>query len=115
MATPDREAIGKLDGRDPNTPNYIPLNWTGVTLYQEWDFGKNWVNRPEGADPGQVPGGLWWTPSQIDHTTAMAEILTKKYHGQTVLHMIAGLFAVLIEGRDPKDVAKELDVEQDSK
>lgn len=110
MATPEQEAIGKLDGRDPNQPGYPPLDWVGVTQYQEWAFGRNWVNRPKGADADANPafGALWWSTSQIDHTTTMAEILTKKYHGCTVLHMIAALFAVRIEGHDPADVRKAL-------
>lgn len=110
MADPDRVAVGKLDGRDPDSPNYVPFPYVGVTHYQEWDFGKNWVNRPAGADQGQQPGGLWWSSSKIDNITVLAEILTKKYHGQTVLHMLSALFAVLIENRDPKEIADLLKV-----
>jgi hypothetical protein len=110
MATPDQIAIGKLDGRNPDAPNYPPVGWVGVTHYQEWDFGQNHVNRPQGADNGANPAGgaQWWSPSKIDNITVLAEILTKKYHGQTVLHMIAALFAVLIEGEDPAEVRKKL-------
>lgn len=112
MATPAQDAIGKLDGRNPDLPNYPPLNWVGVTQYQEWDFGKNWVNRPQGADNGVSPanGAQWWSPSQIDHVTVMAEILTKKYHGCTVLHMISALFAHLIEGREVSELRSLLGV-----
>lgn len=108
MATAEQWANGKLDGRNPDLPNYPPEQHVGVTHYQEWDFGRNWVNRPAGADPGKKPGELWWSPSKVDNITVMAEILTKKYHGQTVLHMISALFAVLIENRDPVEVRKEL-------
>lgn len=109
MADAAATAIGKLDGRDPNQPNYPPLGWVGVTAYQEWSFGKDWVNRPQGADSGSPAfGAQWWSPSDIDHNTVMAEISTKKYHGQTFLHMIAALFAVTVEGHSPADVRAAL-------
>jgi len=110
MADAAANAIGKLDGRDPDGVNYPPLNWVGVTQYQEWAFGRDWVNRPAGADNNAAPGfgAQWWSPSMIDHNTVMAEILTKKYHGQTLLHMISALFAVQVEGHDPADVRAAL-------
>lgn len=109
MADAAAEAIGKLDGRNPDAPNYPPLNWVGVTQYQEWALSHDWVNRPEGADSGSPSfGAQWWSPSMVDHNTVLAEILTKKYHGQTVLHMIAALFAVQVEGADPAVVRKAL-------
>lgn len=110
MADAAATALGKMDGRDPNQPNYPPLPWVGVTHYQEWAFGQNWVNRPEGSDAGGSPafGAEWWSPSDIDHNTVQAEILTKKYHGQTFLHMLAAVFAVQVEGHDPADVRAAL-------
>lgn len=110
MANAEEVAIAKLDGRDPESPNYIALQWTGVTLYQEWDFGKNWVNRPAGADPGKIPGESWWSTSELDKVTVLAEILAKKYHGFTVLHMLSALFAVEIEGRPVTEVRKALGI-----
>lgn len=110
MADAATTAVGKLDGRDPNQPNYPPEPFTGVTLYQEWAFGRNWVNRPHGADSDVDPafGAEWWSPSEVDHDTVKAEIMTKKYHGCTVLHMLAAVFAVQVEGHDPADVRKAL-------
>ncbi|OBY33417.1 hypothetical protein [Mycolicibacter kumamotonensis] len=110
MADAAATAIGKLDGRDPDQPNYPPLNWVGVSHYREVALGQSTVVRPEGADPGKLPGGLWWTPSTIDHVTVTAEILTSRYHHQTVFDMIGGLFAVLVEGHDPADVRAALNV-----
>lgn len=108
MATPAEEAIAKLNGDNADTGLALP--WTGVTQYQEWALGKDWVNRPAGADNGADPanGHIWWSPSQLDHVTVLSEILTKKYHGCTVLHMLTGLFAVLVEGHDAADVRKAL-------
>lgn len=112
MATPAETAIGKLDGRNPNAAGYPPLDWVGVTQYQEWAFGQDWVNRPEGVDPGDGHspefGGRWWSPSDLDHDTVMAEILTKKYHGCTIFQMVAALFAVRIEGHNAPDVRDAL-------
>lgn len=108
MADAATEALGKMDGRDPNQPNYPPQQWTGVTCYQEWAFGRKLANRPKGADNDGPAGSIWWTPSDVDHNTVVAEILTKKYHGQTVMHMISALFAVLVEGHAPADVRAEL-------
>lgn len=108
MASPEQEAIGKLDGRDPNQPNYPPLKYRGVSLYREVELGQSTVVRPEGADPGKSPGELWWTTSTLDEVTVLAEIFTNKYHGQTGWDMLCGLFAVLVEGKDPADVRKSL-------
>lgn len=109
MSDAASNAIGKLDGRDPDQPTYPPLPWVGVTQYQEWAFGKDWVNRPQGADSGSPAfGAQWWSPSTIDHTTVMSEISTKKYHGQTFLHMLAAVFAVTVEGHDPAAVRAAL-------
>ena len=113
MADAAAEAIGKLDGRDPNAPNYPPLNWVGVTMYQPWDLGQDWVNRPAGADNNAPPanGAQWWSSSMVDHNTVLAEILTKKFRGEyTVLHMISALFAVQVLGEDPADVRAALGV-----
>jgi hypothetical protein len=112
MATPDDEVRGQLDGRDPNQPNYPPLPWSGVTMYQDWDLGHPWVNRHAGADPNHQPGEVWWSPSRLDQLTVLAEILTKKYHGQTVLHMLSGLFAVLVEGKPADEVRKALGINE---
>lgn len=108
MATPEQEAIAKLDGVDADTG--LAEQFTGVTHYQEWAFGQNWVNRPKGADGDADPafGAQWWSPSHLDHTTVEAEISTKKYHGCTLLHMIAAVFAVQVEGHDPADVRAAL-------
>lgn len=114
MADAASEALGKLDGRDPNQPNYPPQLWTGVTHYQEWALGKPLVNRPKGADGDGAAGNIWWTPSDVDHNTVTAEILTKKYHGQTIMHMVAGLFAVLVEGHDSADVKAALGLPDES-
>ena len=108
MATPEQIALGKLDGRNPDAPNYPPLNWVGVSHYREVALGQSTVVRPEGADPGKKPGELWWTPSTIDHVTVLAEILTNRYHGQTAWDMLTGLFAVLVEGKDPATVRAAL-------
>ena len=109
MATPDREIMGRLDGRDPDSPNYLPRDWTGVTLYGPWDFGMNLSTRRSGADAGKQPGDLWWTPSDLDHTTVLAEILTKRFRGKyTVMHMLSALFCVDVLGEDPDDVRKLL-------
>jgi hypothetical protein len=109
MADAPTNAIGKLDGRNPDQPNYPPLGWVGVTQYQEWAFGQDWVNRPQGADSGSPAfGAQWWSPSALDHNTVMAEISTKKYHGQTFLHMLAAVFAVTVEGQDPAAVRAAL-------
>jgi hypothetical protein len=108
VTTPDRQVRGQLDGRDPGLPNYPALRWAGVSMYREWDLGQPWVHRPAGADPGKLPGELWWSPSRLDQITVMSEIMTKKYHGQTVLHMLSALFAVLIEDRSVEEVRKEL-------
>jgi hypothetical protein len=108
MADAATTAVAKLDGRDPDAPNYPPLSYTGVTAYQEWAAGHSWVNRPNGSDPGKTPGEEWWSTSDVDHTTWLAEVMTKKYHGQTAFQMLVGLFAVMVEGQDPKTVAKKL-------
>jgi hypothetical protein len=108
MADATAEALGKLDGRNPNQPNYPPNPWCDVTMYQEWAFGHNWIQRHAGADAGKAPGQTWWTPSDVDHDTVLAEILTKKYHGCTLLHMTAALFAILVEGHKPEDVRNAL-------
>ena len=116
MATPEQWAIGKLDGRNPDLPNYPPEPWTNVDLYAAWDFGEDWVDREAGSNPGKKPGETWSTPSQIDQGTALAEILTKKYCDKdrtpdvqvTVLHMISAIYAVLIEGREVDEVRNRL-------
>lgn len=108
MADAAAEALGKMDGRDPNQPNYPPYQWTGVTHYQEWALGLKLANRPQGGDNGAPGGSIWWSPSDVDHNTVTSEILTKKYHGQTIMHMLAGLFAVFVEGHDPADVRAAL-------
>lgn len=108
MANPEDEVRGQLDGRDPNAPNYPPLNWRGVSLYRDVELGQNTVVRPQGADPGKLPGDLWWTTSTLDEVTVLAEIYTNKYHGQTGWDMLCGLFAVLVEGKDPAEVRKSL-------
>ncbi|QGJ90076.1 hypothetical protein HWC80_gp035 [Mycobacterium phage Indlulamithi] len=108
MASPEQEIQGKLDGRDPNTPNYLALPYRGVSLYRSVELGQSTVVRPAGADPGKKPGELWWTTSTLDEVTVMAEILTNKYHGQTIWNMITGLFAVVVEGKSPEDVRKAL-------
>lgn len=110
MADAASTAIGKLDGRDPDQPNYPPLNWVGVSHYREVELGQSTVVRPEGADPDKLPGGLWWTPSTIDHVTVLAEIYTSRYHGQTGWDMLCGLFAVMVEGKDPVDVRAALKI-----
>lgn len=99
---------GQLDGRDPGKPNYPPLPWSNVSLYREWDFGQPLANRTAGADNGRKPGETWSTPSRLDQVTVLAEILTKRYKGQTVMHMITALFAVLVEGRPVEEVRKSL-------
>lgn len=108
MATPEQQAIAKLDGVDADSGLALPF--TGNTHYQEWAFGQNWVNRPAGADNNAAPafGAEWWSPSMIDHVTILGEILTKKYHGCTVLHMLAAVFAVQVEGHNPADVRAAL-------
>jgi len=108
MASAEDEVKGQLDGRDPNAPNYPPLSWRGVSLYHEVELGQNTVVRPAGADPGKLPGDLWWTTSTLDQITVLSEIYTNKYHGQTGWDMLCGLFAVLVEGKDPAEVRKSL-------
>lgn len=108
MPTPEQVAIGKLDGRDPASPNYVAEKWTGVSLYKDLDLGQKLVSRPAGADPGKAPGQQWWTPSALDKITVLSEVLTGRYHGQVVFDMIAGLFAVLVEGKPPAEVRTAL-------
>lgn len=110
MADAASTAIGKLDGRNPDAPDYPPLDWVGVSHYRDVELGESTVVRPAGADPGKKPGELWWTPSAIDHITVLAEILTSRYKGQTTWDMLAGLFAVQVLGEDPADVRKGLGI-----
>lgn len=110
MANAEQTANGKLDGRDPDSPNYIPLPWTGVSLYRDVALGESGVTRPAGADPGKKPGEQWWTTSHLDKTTALAEILTLKYHGQTLFDMVSALFAIQVEGKSPEEVRKALGI-----
>lgn len=110
MANPEDIVRGQLDGRDPDKPNYPPLTWRGVSLYRSVELGQSTVVRPEGADPGKKPGELWWTVSVLDEVTVMAEILTNKYHGQTVWNMLTALYALLIEGQSVEDIKRALGV-----
>lgn len=108
MADAATEAVGKQDGRNPDQPNYPPNSWCGVTAYGEWAFGHPITTRPQGADPGKTPGEEWWSVSDCDHNTVTAEVVARKYHGQTLFAMTAAVFAVLVEGQNPSDVAKAL-------
>lgn len=107
MADAPTTALGKLDGRDPDA-NYAALPYTGVSLYKDLELGASHVTRPAGADPGREPGQQWWTTSHLDKVTVLAEILTMRYHGQTLADQINALFAVLVEGADPADVRSKL-------
>lgn len=106
------EAIGKLDGRDPDVAGYPSEKFTPVGLYRESGLKDDWVTRPEGADGGVAPayGQEWWTPSVIDKVTVLAEILGKKYHGVTLAKQINALFARHIEGRSREDIIADLEL-----
>lgn len=108
MATPEQIAIGKLDGRDPDTPNYVPLDWAGVSLNRPFELGDNLVTRPAGADPGKRPGEQWWSTSTLDHATVVAENTAGRYRRQPLIMMVAALFAHLIEELPAAEIRAKL-------
>lgn len=107
MANAADDAVGKIDGRNPDIPGYPSQTYTPVGLYRECGLRDDWVTRPEGGEKAAY-GGEWWTPSTIDKITVLAEILGKKYHGVTLAKQINALFAKLIEGRSNEDIINDL-------
>lgn len=68
MATPEAWALGKLDGRNPDTNGIEPHR--PVTLYRRVMDSRQ---RATARTAGPRPGTPWSTPSILDEITALAE------------------------------------------
>lgn len=68
MATPEAWALGKLDGRNPDTGRVEPHR--PVTLYRRVTDSRQ---RPTARTAGPRPATPWSTPSTLDQVTVLAE------------------------------------------
>jgi hypothetical protein len=89
MATPEQWALGKLDGRNPDSGETEP--WRPVELY------RRVTDSQQGPTARDNAGAPWKTPSVLDETTVLAEVLTVVYRDEdgqewTLADMIIELF-----------------------